>query len=976
MAKRITALLLSLCMLLLAVPISVGAATEQAVSLTSSTVYQGNTASVTLKAENFSGVASFEVYVYYDPAVMTLSGTTNGSMLSSAQSSVNSAQSGTVKLVAMSLNGISGTGTLLTLRFTVAASCPVGAYPITVATGNAYDTNLSATTITGVSGKVTVQQQTVTTPTFSISGSLGKSSVQKGDSLTYRISGSTSRPFASADFTLNYDYEHFDFDSVELAAALDHENALYSVNTATKGQVFVSYISKTSVSASTLLTLKLTAIADIDGNSTLSAKATNVYKEDLTAYLPGTCSNTVTLKKLPEVIDYPDVFFNTDPLYVGQQSSATFCIEQGPAVAAADFEITYDPTIMQCVSVEKAENAPGMVVINDKFKEGTIKFSYVNMDGDGLAEVPLITVVWQPLICPKDHYQVTAKGFSVVDADQNPITLEYVTDTGCIYDYQSLTPTCTTPGGTGYLCSCAQGQWIEQIPALGHDLTYYEKKDPTCTAGGWTAYETCSRCDHTTYEALAALGHELVTVEAQDPTCTDEGWPEHQACTRCDYKTASYVAALGHRLDGESRGVYTITNDSTYPFSYENGVYTSINKGHSTTAIVTISVEKSCILQFNYGVSSEQNFDKLIIAVNGVAKSTISGLVSDQALKLSVKAGDKVTVRYQKDGSVSKNDDKGWFSMVMDASTVTATCTESVLCDYCSAVVAPATGHSYTDGLCALCGRQIFALVIENGKQTEYTDLQQAVSACKDGYVQLTSNCSTFIALSADLYIDLNGYNLSGTIAANGYKVYGMDSATDGYTCDSIGYFNCVDENGNAVVPEHHFKGNLTGSVKRYMAIEDEKGYSFHRFYLAVTHMNIRPTVTGVGYKAVFYGDAMVAAELDAENAFGFTLSLEGGKSVTGSKARAEFASGKELSLRVEHFDVERFGENDLSVSVWLKLQDGTVISTDVYAASMRDMLEQISANYSALTREQLTLLKTMIEANPIMKTWSVDNLK
>ena len=45
------------------------------------------------------------------------------------------------------------------------------------------------------------------------------------------------------------------------------------------------------------------------------------------------------------------------------------------------------------------------------------------------------------------------------------------------------------------------------IDALGHDLTHHEAKAPTCTEIGWEAYDTCSRCDYTTYKELAVLGH-------------------------------------------------------------------------------------------------------------------------------------------------------------------------------------------------------------------------------------------------------------------------------------------------------------------------------------------------------------------------------------------------------------------------------------------------------------------------------------
>ena len=56
MKNRILALLLTLCMLLSAVPVYAGAATGQLVSANGVTVTAGNTVTVTLKAENFSAM--------------------------------------------------------------------------------------------------------------------------------------------------------------------------------------------------------------------------------------------------------------------------------------------------------------------------------------------------------------------------------------------------------------------------------------------------------------------------------------------------------------------------------------------------------------------------------------------------------------------------------------------------------------------------------------------------------------------------------------------------------------------------------------------------------------------------------------------------------------------------------------------------------------------------------------------------------
>ena len=139
-----------------------------------------------------------------------------------------------------------------------------------------------------------------------------------------------------------------------------------------------------------------------------------------------------------------------------------------------------------------------------------------------------------------------------------------------------------------------------------HNLVQHDAKAPTCTEIGWDAYETCSRCDYSTYVEKTALrhkwdgiwqdsgdgarhyqtckndsshrdyayhtqttaatcttaaycavcrssygepdpnAHNLVQHEAKAPTCTEIGWDAYDICSRCDYTTYVEKSALGH----------------------------------------------------------------------------------------------------------------------------------------------------------------------------------------------------------------------------------------------------------------------------------------------------------------------------------------------------------------------------------------------------------------------------------------------
>ena len=81
-----------------------------------------------------------------------------------------------------------------------------------------------------------------------------------------------------------------------------------------------------------------------------------------------------------------------------------------------------------------------------------------------------------------------------------------------------------------------------------HALEQHAAKAPTCTEIGWDAYDTCSRCDYTTYAELPALKHALEQYAAQAPTCTEIGWDAYEACSLCDYTTRKELPALNHDL--------------------------------------------------------------------------------------------------------------------------------------------------------------------------------------------------------------------------------------------------------------------------------------------------------------------------------------------------------------------------------------------------------------------------------------------
>lgn len=124
------------------------------------------------------------------------------------------------------------------------------------------------------------------------------------------------------------------------------------------------------------------------------------------------------------------------------------------------------------------------------------------------------------------------------------------THTGsCTRCSEVKTASCT--GGTATcsakaVCEVCGGEYGEKDPN-NHALVQHAAKAPTCTEIGWDAYETCSRCDHTTYAELPALNHDYQAVTVE-PTCETDGYTVF-TCSRCnDSYTADPTDQLGHQF--------------------------------------------------------------------------------------------------------------------------------------------------------------------------------------------------------------------------------------------------------------------------------------------------------------------------------------------------------------------------------------------------------------------------------------------
>jgi hypothetical protein len=211
----------------------------------------------------------------------------------------------------------------------------------------------------------------------------------------------------------------------------------------------------------------------------------------------------------------------------------------------------------------------------------------------------------------------------------------------------------------------------------------------------------------------------IVIDAAIAPTCTETGLTKGYHCLTCGYVfEQNVIPATGHgkyitpTFEGENL-LFTTTNSTNYPFIISGDTITSTNKDHTSSSTFTITAIKDFVLELEYLVSSESNYDWLTIKHNSQQLVRVSGtnVTSYTALSVNMAAGDTVTITYSKDGSNSNGSDCAYVRILTDNLVYItedncadfASCKEDIYCDICGELAIEKIEHSYVDGVCEFC---------------------------------------------------------------------------------------------------------------------------------------------------------------------------------------------------------------------------------------------------------------------------------
>ena len=259
---------------------------------------------------------------------------------------------------------------------------------------------------------------------------------------------------------------------------------------------------------------------------------------------------------------------------------------------------------------------------------------------------------------------------------------------------------------------------------------------------------------------------------------------------------------------------------------------------------------------------------------------------------------------------------------------------------------------AYNDKLIFITGR--LYLVEVNNTVTAYETFQEAIDAYTDGKIVLMNDVAadTSVAVNKDSVLDLNGFDMNGTVSGSG-KISCMDSSTDDYTVADGVYGEISAEVENVVAADGYFE----------IVIEGKRSY--HRLDLQIKNVTLRTGAAGLYYQCSFAGDEMIKALVSS---FGIALNTKEAPaagnmgttslytSMSGDLFNTQTANSVLLSDILKSTNTNGINIRNLATAVYGRayiLIGDEYVYGDAVSCSMAQVLAAVNAKWSSLTVKQ-----------------------
>ena len=304
------------------------------------------------------------------------------------------------------------------------------------------------------------------------------------------------------------------------------------------------------------------------------------------------------------------------------------------------------------------------------------------------------------------------------------------------------------------------------------------------------------------------------------------------------------------------------------------------------------------------------------------------------------------------------------------------------------------------DGTNLITAAMAVTICTDGQEQQHFATLEKAIAAYTGesrSYIRLNEDLNTNATITKDVFLDLNGNDLTGSITVNaGATLYVMDSATDDYTVfDEAGYGQLAATLTGTVLPVPENTVSAPETVDNpyragYIPMVRQEGISYHRINLQIDTMTLRPGSVGLYYQCPFLADEVIAEDIYS---FGIALSVYGTPNADNMETECEYSAnicfegGKagnmfagtllQNIMRTTNSDGINAGNAQTLIygRAYVLTESGYIFGQSV-AQSFCDLVCGVDAVWNSLNiQQQQGVLELVRDYESVMSTWEIPNI-
>ena len=246
--------------------------------------------------------------------------------------------------------------------------------------------------------------------------------------------------------------------------------------------------------------------------------------------------------------------------------------------------------------------------------------------------------------------------------------------------------------------------------------------------------------------------------------------------------------------------------------------------------------------------------------------------------------------------------------------------------------------------------------------------IEEAMAIPGAAMIKMTQDHTTEEVIPADtsVYLDLNGYDLSG-LTVNG-NLYVVDYATNNFEEDVYGKLTCtVGEGGKINDGKTLLNAKATGMFNTnngyVMVVEEDGSYTFHAILGKIVYISLNPAADALGYKAQLSGDSKALA---AVSEFGMNLYVSSDRINTYTKALKD---DRMFTLRLQNIMKNNGGEMTIYGAPVIKVDDQTM-SFPTTTTSMKDTIEAVNDLSNLNDEQKAAVYEFYKQYESVMSVW------